>query len=76
MHSNIVSIYDVGMYKDFCYITMEYLDGPTIKKFCDKAYLMPIANVVQIMFVICSAFDYAHKKGVIHRDITALKHYA
>jgi serine/threonine protein kinase len=69
MHPNIVSIYDVGMIKDFCYMTMEYIDGPTLNKFCNKEYLLPISNVVQIIFVACKALDYAHKKGVIHRDI-------
>ncbi|MBW1804197.1 MAG: protein kinase [Deltaproteobacteria bacterium] len=69
MHPNIVAIYDVGMVKDFCYMTMEYIDGPTLKKFCQKNYLLPIPNVVQIIFLACNALDYAHKKGVIHRDI-------
>jgi len=69
VHPNIVSIYDAGMYKDFCYMTMEYIDGPTLKKFCHKDYLLPITNVVQVMFIACKALDYAHRKGVIHRDI-------
>jgi serine/threonine-protein kinase len=68
-HPNIVSIYDAGMYKDFCYMTMEYIDGPTLKKFCHRDYLLPISNVVQILFIVAKALDYAHKKGVIHRDI-------
>jgi serine/threonine-protein kinase len=69
LHPNIVSIYDAGMYKDFCYMTMEYIDGPTLRKFCEKDYLLPISNVVQILFMACKALDFAHKKGVIHRDI-------
>lgn len=69
MHPSIVAIYDAGMYKDFCYITMEYIDGPTLEKFCHKDNLLPISKVVEIMFIVCSSLDYAHKKGVIHRDI-------
>jgi len=69
MHPNIVSVYDVGMVKDFCYMTMEYIDGPTLKKFCDRQYLLPVSNVVQIIFMASRALDYAHKRGVIHRDI-------
>ena len=69
MHPNIVAIYDAGMYKDFCYITMEYIDGPTLEKFCSKDNLLPISKVVEIIFVACKALDFAHKKGVIHRDI-------
>ncbi len=69
MHPNIVSIYDAGLYKDFCYMTMEYIDGPTLRKFCQKDCILPVANVVQIMFTACKALDYAHKQGIIHRDI-------
>jgi len=69
MHPNIVAIYDAGMYKDFCYITMEHIDGPTLEKFCHKDNLLPISKVVEILFSVCNALDYAHKRGVIHRDI-------
>ena len=69
MHPSIVAIYDAGMYKDFCYITMEYIDGPTLEKFCQKKDLLPIGKVTEIMFSACRALDFAHKRGVVHRDI-------
>ncbi|MBU2497580.1 MAG: protein kinase [Proteobacteria bacterium] len=69
MHPNIVAIYDAGMYKDFCYITMEYIDGPHLGKFCQKDNLLPISKVAEIIFTACKGLDYAHKKGVVHRDI-------
>ncbi|MFH1488989.1 MAG: serine/threonine-protein kinase [Pseudomonadota bacterium] len=69
MHPNIVAIYDAGMYKDFCYITMEYIDGATLEKFCHKEELLPISRVVEILFTACKALDFAHKKGVVHRDV-------
>jgi serine/threonine protein kinase len=69
MHPNIVAIYDAGMYKDFCYITMEHIDGVTLEKSCHKDSLLPISRVVEIIFSACKALDYAHKRGVIHRDI-------
>ena len=69
MHPNIVAIYDAGMHKDFCYMAMEYIDGPTLKKFCRKNHLLPISNVMEIIFIACKALDHAHKMGVIHRDI-------
>ena len=69
MDPSIVAIYDAGMYKDFCYITMEYIDGTTLEKFCHKEDLLSINRVVEIMFAACRALDFAHKKGVVHRDI-------
>lgn len=69
MHPNIVAIYDAGMYKDFCYITMEYIEGPTLVKFCNKDELMPISKAVETIFTACKALDFAHQKGVVHRDI-------
>lgn len=69
MHPNIVAIYDAGMHEDFCYITMEYIDGPTLVPFCRREELLPFSRVTEIMFAACMALDYAHKKGVIHRDI-------
>jgi len=68
-HPNIVSIYDAGMYMDYYYITMEFIDGPTLEKYCHKDELLPISKIVEIIFVVCRALDYAHKQGVVHRDI-------
>ncbi len=69
MHPSIVAIYDAGMYKDFCYMTMEYVDGPTLKPYCTKGHLLPVSKAAEIVFTTCKALDYAHRKGVIHRDI-------
>jgi eukaryotic-like serine/threonine-protein kinase len=69
VHPGIVAIYDAGMYKDFCYITMEYVDGPSLQKYCSVDSLFPISKVVEIIFTVCHALDFAHKKGVVHRDI-------
>ena len=68
-HQNIVAIHDVGMFRDFCYITMEYIEGPTLEKFCRKESLLPVNRVIEIIFSMCNALDYAHEQGVIHRDI-------
>lgn len=68
-HSNIISIYDVGKYKNQYYIAMEYL-RESLKDRIRKGILKnnPEA-VLKIVRKIAEALLYAHKKGFIHRDI-------
>jgi len=69
MHPNIVTIYDADLHQDFCYITMEYIDGSTLEKFCKPDNLLPIERVLKIIFNVCKGLEYAHQNEVIHRDI-------
>jgi serine/threonine-protein kinase len=69
LHPNIVAVYDAGLYKDFCYIAMEYVDGPPLAKFCRNGSLLSISKAVEIVFTVCKALDFAHKQGFIHRDV-------
>ena len=68
-HPNLVMIYDVGIQDALCYFTMAYVNGSTLEKFCHKDHLLPVAKVVEIIFKVCDAIDYAHREGIIHRDI-------
>lgn len=69
-HPNIIGIYDAGVDEDACYIVMEYIKGgKTLKPFTKEDALLPIEKVVEIVFKCAKALDYAHKQGVIHRDI-------
>jgi len=63
VHPGIVAIYDAGMYKDFCYITMEYVDGPSLQKHCTKESLLPISKVAEVIIKACHALDFAHSRG-------------
>ena len=68
-HPNIVTVYDANIYRDFCYLVLEYVEGPTLKKFCMKKNLLPPKRVVELISSACNALDYAHKQGVIHKDV-------
>ena len=68
-HPNIVSIYDADVCRDFCYLTMEHINGPTLKEFCKSDNLLPVEKAIDIIFHACRALDYAHNKGVVHWDI-------
>jgi serine/threonine protein kinase len=69
-HPNILSIFDAGVEGDICYIVMELIqDGNTLKPFCTPASLLPVDKVVEMIFKCAKALDYAHRNGVVHRDI-------
>ena len=69
-HPNIISIFDAGVDQDICYIIMEYVQGgDTLKKYCASENLLPVEKVVEIIFKCAKALDYAHRHGVVHRDI-------
>lgn len=66
-HPNIVSIYDIGRYKNLNYIAMDYLPGGSVH---DKlASGLSPKEVLRIIREIAQALDHAHEKGYIHRDI-------
>lgn len=69
-HPNIISVFDAGVDEDTCYIVMEYIEGgETLKKYCSPDALLPVEKVVEIIFKCAKALDYAHRQGVVHRDI-------
>ena len=67
-HPNIVSVVDFGVSNDTPFIAMQYVEGVTLQRYLVGKPL-PIDDVVNIMRQVAEALDYAHSKGVIHRDI-------
>lgn len=69
LHPNIVTIYDAGIQESLCYIAMEYVEGTTLFKNCTPENLLPVADALDIIIKVCHGLDYAHQRGVIHRDV-------
>jgi serine/threonine-protein kinase len=68
-HPNVVSIYDRGAFGGTYYIAMEYLPGRTLKQLIrQEAPLDPI-RAIDIAIQILKAARFAHRRGVIHRDL-------
>jgi len=68
-HPNVVSVYDRGEHDGTYYIVMEYLPGRTLKQVIrDEAPLDPI-RAIEITIQILKAARFAHRRGVIHRDL-------
>jgi serine/threonine protein kinase len=69
-HPGIVQVYDAGVEDNEYYIAMEYVSGAeTLAKFTRGEHLLPVDKVADIIFRCAEALDYAHRKGIIHRDI-------
>ena len=68
-HPNIVTIYDVGQFEDAPYITMEFLDERSLEDLIAGDVKLPVKRVIGIAIQLARALDYAHRRGVIHRDV-------
>jgi serine/threonine protein kinase len=69
-HPNIVPIYDAGEEDGRRYIVTDHVHGArTLSAYCRANSLLPIDNVVSIVYKCAKALHYAHSRGVVHRDI-------
>jgi len=69
-HPNILPIFDAGEESGQYYVVTEFVQGArTLAAYCRPDNLLPIDDVVEIIYKCAKALHYAHTRGVIHRDI-------
>jgi eukaryotic-like serine/threonine-protein kinase len=68
-HPNIVVVYDAGEDHGLYYITMELIDGKSLQAVLENGRKLTIQRIVPIIEQVCSALEFAHRRGVVHRDI-------
>jgi eukaryotic-like serine/threonine-protein kinase len=69
-HPNIVPIFDAGEEDGRRYVVTEHVHGArTLSAYCRLGSLLPVDQVVSIMYKCAKALHYAHSRGVVHRDI-------
>ena len=68
-HPNIVSIYGVGEHEGSPYIAMEYIAGQTLADVIHGGGRVGISRKVQWLWELASGLEYAHRHGIVHRDV-------
>lgn len=67
-HPHILPLYDYGVEDDILYLVMAYIEGGSLSNRIDRGQLN-VKEVDTLLRQIAPALDYAHRQGVIHRDI-------
>lgn len=68
-HRNVVRTHDLGEIGGMYYITMEFVEGKSLKELIRERGRLPASAVLPIAKQLCRALEVAHEEGVIHRDI-------
>jgi eukaryotic-like serine/threonine-protein kinase len=70
-HPNVVQVFDSGQDPETHrhYIVMEYVDGPSCADLLREHKRLEIEDTVHIVRDACHGLDYAHRAGVVHRDV-------
>lgn len=69
IHKNVVRIYDLGEHRNVRFISMEYINGKSLKFKIKKIGPISVADTLDIVIPICSALKAIHALGIIHRDL-------
>jgi serine/threonine protein kinase len=67
-HPNIIPIYDFSEHDRQPYLVMKYVEGQTLKQLIRRGGIA-LSEILRMMNVVAGALDYAHRQGVLHRDM-------
>jgi serine/threonine protein kinase len=68
-HPNILSIHEYGEHDGLAYMVMPYMKGGTLRDVLERNNALPLAIVADYLEQLAAAVDFAHGKGIVHRDI-------
>jgi tetratricopeptide (TPR) repeat protein len=70
-HPNIVAIYDMGDHEGQPYIVIPVMPGGDVESLIEQApeHRLPLDKAIEIAKAVCRGLEFAHGKGIIHRDI-------
>jgi len=67
-HPNIVRVLDKGIEEGVNYFVLEYVDGASLSRLL-RYKKLTLNTRAQILLQVASALDYAHRRGIVHRDV-------
>jgi serine/threonine protein kinase len=68
-HPNIVTVYELGEDEGSPFIAMEFIEGDSLEKVLRLRERLPLLEALSIVEQLCAGLGYAHRHGVIHRDV-------
>ena len=68
-HHNVVTIFDIGEDDGQPFIAMEFLDGESMAELIRRRAPFSVERRLQLMIELCAGLGYAHRNGIVHRDI-------
>jgi serine/threonine-protein kinase len=68
-HPHIVTVYDAAQIDERLIIAMQYVESRTLRDELQAQGLLPLDRTLTILEQIAAALDYAHPRGVVHRDV-------
>jgi DNA-binding SARP family transcriptional activator/tetratricopeptide (TPR) repeat protein len=68
-HPNILQLYDSGRSSDLLYYAAPYVAGESLRKRIERERQLAVPEAIRIVREVAAALDYAHREGVVHRDV-------
>jgi serine/threonine protein kinase/tetratricopeptide (TPR) repeat protein len=68
-HPHILPLFDSGAADGFLYYVMPYVEGESLRERLDRQSQLPVEEALHIARTMAAGLDYAHRQGVVHRDV-------
>ena len=68
-HPHIVPLLSAGEHGELLYYTMPFIEGESLRSRLERKARLSVREVMRVLHDVVDALDYAHARGVVHRDI-------
>src|SRR4029077_7044109 len=68
-HPNLLPLFDSGEAEGLLFYVMPFIEGESLRAKLNREKQLPVDEAIRIAIAVASALDYAHRQGVIHRDL-------